>query len=365
MSQERVFAVDLARGLAVVFMIWVHVLITYSTPEVQHSLFGAVIGFLGSPPAAPVFMTLMGLSFYYSRNNDMISTIKRGFYIIALGYVLNFLRGVLPVFMVKQLAPSAAAGIPAAVADYSAAFLELDILHFAGLALIVMAVLRELRVNKYIFLVLAAIVAVLSPLFWGLATQIPVVDHFLDFLWGNKPSIEPCIGNFVSFPFFPWFAFPLVGMFLGDTLIKSSNIRLSFQYIGISGFVILCVSAIFIASNFSYHINDYYHSRPGFVLFVVGIVLTWLYICQFIVENVKMNWVFAVLFDWSKNTNSIYIIQWVLIMAGADAVMGFYKCSHLMTVVVMIFMMTASHLTNRLYLRYKAQGIHGLSGNKG
>ncbi len=70
MSQDktRLRAIDLARGLAVFFMILVHVLITYSAPDVEHSLFGEIVGFQGGPPAAPVFMALMGISFYYSKH---------------------------------------------------------------------------------------------------------------------------------------------------------------------------------------------------------------------------------------------------------------------------------------------------------
>ncbi len=166
-QQERVYAVDLARGLAVGFMIWVHVLLTYSTPEVVNSIFGIIIGFLGSPPAAPVFMTLMGLSFYYSRNKDLKSGIRRGLQIILFGYLLNFFRGVLPVYMTGLLSPSKAAGIPAAVADYTDAFLELDILQFAGLAFIVMSLIRYCKVNKYVLLFLALVIAVISPYMWA------------------------------------------------------------------------------------------------------------------------------------------------------------------------------------------------------
>jgi predicted alpha/beta hydrolase len=109
-------------------------LLTYSTSGVVNSIFGLIIGFLGGSPSAPVFMTLMGLSFYYSRNKGLKSGIRRGLQLILFGYLLNFFRGVLPVYLTGLPAPSKAAGIPAAVADYTNAFLELDILHFAGQA---------------------------------------------------------------------------------------------------------------------------------------------------------------------------------------------------------------------------------------
>ena len=262
---KRVYAVDLARGLAVFFMILVHVLITNGNSEVEHSLFGEIIDRLGETPAAPVFMATMGISFYYSRNTELMAGIKRGLYIILLGYVLNFFRGVLPVFLIKLLAPSMAAGIPEAVANYYDVFMELDILHFAGLSLIVMAVFRELKVNKYFFLLLAGVVAIVSPILWGIHVNTPVLDHLLDYLWGDKPSPVECIGNLVSFPFFPWFFFVLIGMFLGQTLVTSADPNKTFKFAGIIGSLILIVSSIIIDGNFGYQMNDYYHSRPGFV----------------------------------------------------------------------------------------------------
>jgi uncharacterized membrane protein len=334
-------------------MIWVHVLITYSTGEVQKSTFGGIVGFLGSPPAAPVFMTLMGVSFYYTRSIEMLPVVKRGLYIIASGYVLNFFRGVLPVFMAERYFPSAAARIPAAVADYSDAFLEIDILQFAGLALIAMAILRRIDVNKYVLLLLAVVVAGASPMLWGVSVHNPLANHFLDLFWGHKPSTEACIGNLVSFPFFPWFTYPLVGMFFGDMMTKSNNLSKTFRYIGVTGLTCLIAGGFIVSSNFSYHINDYYHARPGFTLLSVGIVLSWLYVCRLLVEKIKPNPVFEVLFEWSKNTTSIYMIQWVLIMVGADLLLGFYQCSYAMTLFVMGVMTAVTHLINRLYVNYR------------
>lgn len=62
-TKQRLDAVDLARGLAVLFMILVHTLEVYAHPAVANSPFGETIKFFGGPPAAPVFMMLMGLFF--------------------------------------------------------------------------------------------------------------------------------------------------------------------------------------------------------------------------------------------------------------------------------------------------------------
>jgi hypothetical protein len=46
---------------------------------------------------------------------------------------------------------------------------------------------------------------------WGKGADIPVIGHLLDYLWENKPSTEHCIGNLVSFPFFPLVCVPTGG----------------------------------------------------------------------------------------------------------------------------------------------------------
>ena len=362
-EKTRVYAVDLARGLAVLFMIWIHVLVTNSNSEVQHSIFGMAIGVLGGPLAAPVFMALMGISFYYSRNTDFYTGFIRGLKVILLGYVLNLCRGVLPIFLARLFVPSRAESIPEAVANYGDAFFELDILQFAGLALMVMALIRKLGINKYFLLFFALVISFLSPMLWGLKTSIPVVDHVLDFFWGDKPSAETCIGNLVSFPFFPWFVFVLVGMFVGETMTRSGNLPRTWKIIGMVGFLVLIMSSLVVVPNYEYHLNDYYHPRPGFVIFVIGIILVWLYLCHSATSIIKPNGVFDILFDWSKHVNRIYMIQWVLIMWAADFILGFNQNSFFLTGVTMIIMTVASHFINVLYLRLKkARSLAGARG---
>ncbi len=142
-------------------------------------------------------------------------------------------------------------------------------------------------------------------------------------------------------------------MFLGDTLIKSTDIQRTFKKVGVAGCILLIVSLAFMIRNPAYHVNDYYHGRPAFVAFTVGIVLVWLEICNFIVNHIKMNVIFSVLYGWSRNVTSFYIIQWILIMVGADAVFGFYKSSYLMSVVIMILITFVSHYLNRFYVDFK------------
>src|SRR5215510_4654490 len=101
-SHERIRAFDLARGLAILFMIGVHVLWHWGAPETWISPVGQVISFLGGPTAAPVFMFLMGASLAFSSRSSFSSLAVRGLWLVWLGYLLNFLRGVIPAYLGLQ-----------------------------------------------------------------------------------------------------------------------------------------------------------------------------------------------------------------------------------------------------------------------
>ena len=86
-TRERVRAFDLARGLAIVFMIGVHVLWHWGAPDTWTSPIGQVISFLGGPTAAPVFMFLMGASLAFSSRTSFSSLAVRGLWLLWLGYL--------------------------------------------------------------------------------------------------------------------------------------------------------------------------------------------------------------------------------------------------------------------------------------
>jgi hypothetical protein len=164
------------------------------------------------------------------------------------------------------------------------------------------------------------------------------------------PRGSPASANLVSFPFFPWFAYVLVGMFLGDILKRSTNLNKTFRKIGLAGVLISLASLAIIAPNYSYYCGDFYHSRSGFAAFVVGFISVWIYLCNLAVEYIKPNPAFATIYYWSRSVNIISLVQRVLIMWGADAIHGLNQSSYYTTVTVMLFMVIASHALTELYL---------------
>lgn len=356
-DNKRILAIDLARGIAVFFMILVHAMETLSTPEVCESTIGRIVDFLGESPAAPVFMCLMGVSFYFSRHTGCLFGIRRGVYILTLGYVLNLARYVLPAWILQNVPSMLRSGISEDMLDLHKLFLCLDILQFAGLAIIVMSIIRACSVNRYVLLFFAAFVAAISPQLWGLQLQINGLDRITDYLWGSRPATELSIGNWVGFPFFPWFSYVLMGMFLGQVLHDADNQPRVLKQAGFIGIIILTISLGIMLPQYNYQINDYYDSRTAYVLFASGIILFILYTCQLIIELLPKNPFFSILFNWSRNVNRIYIIQWILIAWTAYFWLGFHKRSLGESALCALSITILTHLVNVAIIAIKNRRI--------
>lgn len=346
-KKVRLDAVDLARGLAVLFMICVHVLEVYANREVSNSVFGQVVEFFGGPPAAPVFMMLMGLSFAYSKKKDILSGIIRGIKIFLSGYLLNFLRGVLPLWTAQLINVPVTQGMTPEQSNLLNIFLIADILQFAGIALIIMAIIRELKINRYVLITIAFLISMLSPFLWKIKIEIPVIEQVADLFWGDKP-LAGFIANMVNFPVFPWITFPFIGMVVGEAFACSTDLSKSYKKIGLIGGSIMIVGLAITALNPDYHLNDYYHSRQGAMIFMSGFTLIWLYLCNIVTDKIPKNKAFVLLYDWSRNVTNIYFIQWVLII-WCIAIFGMNESSFLVILFIIILIAILSHYLSKAY----------------
>src|SRR5512132_1297249 len=170
-TRERVRGFDLARGLAVLFMIGVHVLWHWGAPDTWTSPIGQVISIAGGPTAAPVFMFLMGASLAFSSRTSFRSLAVRGIWLVWLGYLLNVLRGVIPAY----LGLTAGVVTPEQIAPFTLPWLAttVDVHHMAGLSLIAIAALRLAARPSWIWLAIAAVVVFTGPFVRGLEFGTP------------------------------------------------------------------------------------------------------------------------------------------------------------------------------------------------
>jgi uncharacterized membrane protein len=339
--RTRVPELDLARGLAVLFMVWVHVLEEWSSLGVQHATYGRVVEFFGSSPAAPVFMVLMGASLAFSRRASATDVAKRGVGLLALGYLLNALRGTLP----AQIGLSLGVVTPQEIAPYTPWNLlwDVDILEFAGPALVLLGLVRKLR-QPWVWVAMAAVVAAVSPLLWGLEAGVPGVDGVLHSLWGTGPL--------VSFPMFPWLAYPLVGMAWGTWLSSAADERRVYRWTLLGGLGLMAAGTRFLLEHGSDLLGNHWRLGPEGVAFVLGFVAVWLCLCRWLIRSLPANPVFATLTFWSRNVTRFYLVQWMLIAWGTGAA-GHQALGLWPTVACQVCVPVSAHGLTVLWVRWR------------
>lgn len=287
-------------------MVQVHIMELFALPQVYDSTIGKISLFLGGPPAAPLFMSVMG--FYFARSKKALSQqLTRGLLLFWGGILLNIglnLHLLIKIFSGEfNLNP------------YHYIF-GADILPLAGLSIILLAILKIIFGDKfylYFFTALAAgfVHNYLPDIYSNINMPAAYVQSFL---WGR---IE-----WSYFPLFPWFAYPALGAafyffnknfgkkLLNDTVINS----------------LLAVGFLFIITTFRYAVNishelhGYYNHNFLFVLWVTGF-LAWFSIVINKLEEYGGKNLFVIYTKWvGKNVTTFYVLQWLLIGNMATAV---------------------------------------------
>jgi len=315
-TPDRVRAFDLARGLAIVFMIGVHVLWHWGAPDTWTSPIGQVISFLGGPTAAPVFMFLMGASLAFSSRSSFGSLAVRGLWLVWLGYLLNFLRGVVPAYL------GLSTGLVTAdqIAPFTLPWLAttVDVHHMAGLSLIAIAALRLAARPSWIWLAIAGLVVLTGPFVRGLEFGTPLLDGPLTPVLGGAPNVYYAV--------VPWIAFPLVGAVFGAIVARATAPdarQRVFRWGALLGGA-LCAAAValFLVSPPSFDVGTYWRMPPSYFVAITGLVLVWLWLCDVVVRHVPANRIFTFLYGWSASVIAIYFTHWLVVGWGVG-IFGF------------------------------------------
>ena len=308
---DRIRSFDLARGLAVGCMILVHVLWHWGRPEVIGSPFGTVISVLGGPPAAPVFMTLMGVSLAFSSHADPGSLARRGLLLLAGGYVLNAARGAIPATL------GLATGVVTAeeIAPFTPLWLltAVDILQLAGLSLLLIAGLRLAGRPGPAWLAVAVALVALAPAARGLATSSPVLEAVLGPILGGPRNAYYAV--------FPWAMYPLLGAVAGAAIARTADRAATIRTIGLAGVALAAVGVVAIAiTRPGFDVATYWHHPPAMALAVSGFVLAWLWACDVAVRRFPDLGAIRFLERAGRRVTVLYVVHWLIVGWGVGLV---------------------------------------------
>ncbi|BBI34176.1 acyltransferase family protein [Cohnella abietis] len=304
LNKGRQPELDIAKGLAVLFMIAVHVLEAFSTASVMESNIGWLVEFLGGPPAAPVFMFLLGIGIIYSKKSTARNLLNRGLILLLGGYLLNFIRGTLPNLILYWKNGQ--------YSFYEKALDELiavDILQFAGLAFLFFALVRVLKLKKITIILLTAAFGVINLFALTIETNHFIFSAFTGLIWGSS--------EISFFPFLSWIVYPAAGYLFGWYLMRCSDKRKFYFYLFLASITLFIIATIIIVFIFKYDLGlsdqtrYYHHNLIGNIEFT-AFVVSWISLLFFLTSVIPKT-VSNTIKRWSNNLTEIYFIQWILI----------------------------------------------------
>ena len=299
---------DYIKTIAIFFMVIIHVLeeiSNYGAYEVIPKGFWENLAEFGAGPlAAPVFMFAMGVGIIYSRHHEPSDLFRRGVTILILAYGLNLVRGFIPTFTVSTIRGTI---------DRDRLFylmFNVDILHLAGLSLMLTALLKKLHVSPLASVSIAIVMQIVGNLLPPLTEECPVLLYILGSLFHTSPLS--------AFPLLICYIHVAVGIVFGDILIRQKDLE-RFYRILFGGSISLLVGLLFTLVSLGYDLRNLYvlydelYYQQTFLHFVFNtlVIMLELSLFHFMLKRMKPAEDFVRF--CSKNVNSIYLIQWVII----------------------------------------------------
>ena len=311
---ERVKELDLAKAFLICCLALVHVTIE-CTPEEGLArgipyLFDSVIG---GPMGAPTFMFAMGVGIAFTNARTQAAPAYhawRGIKIGIFGLLLNLCRFLLP-FLTgyaisgdgeKYLTP-----LPYRVFGN-------DIMQFACLALLMIALFLHLRLSHGAMLLLCLGLSCVGTLLNGTDVGSPAGNILLGHLIGTEDAAGMV---FSDFPLLNWLLFPVSGYVFGQYYLRTPQPRRLYAVLSALGAAAVVIYFPLGISRgwgmFGEGQNCYYHLRITDALVCLAVTFT-VFGLDWLITRVLPAPVMAVVTDISKNINRVYCIHWVFVM---------------------------------------------------
>lgn len=300
----------------------------------QSYVFGRVLG-------APIFMFSMGFTMMYTTHHTAGDMFWRAIKLLTFGQTLNIFRYAIPYYWGAQLDP--AYYNPQQVLNFSS-----DILQLAGLAFIVMAITRALKLSTALTLLIAIGMSLLGTFLTGVETNNYMVNQALGFLWPTHTESY--------YPLFNWFIFIAGGQWMGSVYRHINNKKAFFSIAIPIG--ILTISAYFYLQLYTSqtylgalgdNLSRYCWLHLGEALFIMSFIpmligisyLITTYIQHHLSEEVITHLQFP-----SCHINKYYSVSWGVITIGStmfnlhntsDYMVTWMICTLITSMIVMVY----------------------------
>jgi uncharacterized membrane protein len=332
---------DLLKGLAVILMIQVHIMELFTRQDIADGMAGKISLFFGGVPAAPVFMVIMGyfIAFRQKKTSEMV---KRGARLFAAGMMLNVGLNAHLVYRVLF------DGWGTTVNIWHYLF-GADILHMAGLSLVVMGITAKLSKGRLIPYVALIVILLLIPCF---IEPYSGNQALLNYLWAFVYSHAA----WSYFPLLPWLVYPLIGHLFSRVeercrdLLPSLPVRI----------ILMGVLSIFVfftlpyAAAITHDLESYYHHGAPFFFWAIAFMVWWSAVSGSVEQLFGETWVVRYVKWLGINVTTAYAFQWLII---GNLATSLYKTLPLHTAaiwfaVILIFTSVLTLTWNKIKKRY-------------
>jgi uncharacterized membrane protein len=336
---------DIAKGLAIIFMVFCHsfeILSGFFDPKISTDLAYLILDvILGGSFAAPAFMFCMGISFCYSRKNSAKDMLRRALSVAVVALLLEIFRTAIPGLLEWLIFRD-----PECI-EYVYVFFEADILQFAALSMLVIALFKKLNLKPYVMVIIAVFCSVVGQLLQWVSTGSAVLDLFTGFIWHSH--------DYSFFPLLNWLIFPVCGYAFGGAWQRLQNKEAFFLRVTPISFGIAIAYFIPMAFIGEYYLSggDYYGMGIGDAVFAFVICFAMIGLGYYLAK-----WGGRIS-DWlgslGARVTSVYCIHWTIycfLGLLLSCVLGDY-ISQWIIIPVSVVVLVASDLLSRLYVKIK------------
>lgn len=296
----RQFEADLAKFVCLAGMVIVHCL------DVLVGFYGYTDGFsfvfgmvLNSIFGAGTFMFCMGLGIAYGKPSAK-QLIKRGVTVFLLGYLLNLACALSYLILLRD------------VALFVTYAVGLDIMQFAGLALLLFGLLKKCACPDWGIGAVAVVLSLIGTVFRGFDLGDPAANIFCGLFIGSF-DYDWLTGGI--FPLCNWFIFVAAGYLFALLLRRASDVTRFYRIFSGAAAVVLAVYfAIALPERrgmMGSVLRLHHIGLPDALVSIAGAVFAlgvYRALSRFVTARGR-----ALITGVSRNINSIYCIHWVMI----------------------------------------------------
>lgn len=310
--------VDLAKAIVIFFLATIHMYVECSTDDQLWTglpyFFDSV---LGGPWAAPMFIFSMGIGLAFTTRNKPFEIFFRGIKIWLIGLLLNVCRFLIPSLVGYAVTDDKAMYIK----PLPYRFFGNDLLQFAGMAMMFMALLRFLKLTPWKIFFVGLGLSLASWAIGDVWTDHTPLNIFLGHFVGVDDGTEKVMSDF---PLIIWFIMYASGFVFGGYLKKMKD-KKRFYLLVSPPCLILTIVVCIIEYRREFGMmggpgaNVFYHFTTPEAFVCIATELAMLGIYYFITMHLseKVN---NIIEGVSRNVTVVYFIQWVLVWWTADVI---------------------------------------------